>query len=157
MNNLEIDWSLCSALMESFVINWAQSTDKLMTIIVLTTRLNDQSQNTSGRATLNEQHSYRKYHASHSWLYKWLREETWDHGLQQHEGRSFYGTSGRKIWQELTVQTDCKSCQHKTRMLVPTGCVKELLLCNASQLRGSYQGGAQEIKSHKTVKDERLS
>ena len=26
MNNLEVDWSLCSALMYSFVVDWAQST-----------------------------------------------------------------------------------------------------------------------------------
>ena len=29
MNNLEIDWSLFSALMSSFVVSWAQSTDQI--------------------------------------------------------------------------------------------------------------------------------
>ena len=32
MTNLEIEWSLCSALMYSFVADWAQSTNYLILI-----------------------------------------------------------------------------------------------------------------------------
>ena len=35
MNNFEIEWSFCSALMQSFVVDWAQSTNFLSLLAVL--------------------------------------------------------------------------------------------------------------------------